>query len=167
MDSCEIKKKLIFSHFMREERGHSLNETELNSNHANNTAPSAGTHALLGSREPCSSTSRALPFLTQFNSTHRLRPATLYSPCYHWQWLQHPAISNMLATDAYSRSLLVSLQGFWPWHMVPSLSLPPWSLQCWGSHHSWGCIFTDELFWPLRVASFSCYPRPCCVFKTS
>ena len=42
----------------------------------------------------CNTASQVLTFKTRkFNSTHRLRPAPLYSLCSHGQWPHHPDIS--------------------------------------------------------------------------
>ena len=129
---------IIFSHFMREDPGcsHSLNKTKLNSNHANNSVPSAWHSWTSGLQR-----FYATPLLdissdisNTHNSTQLIGSGQLHStasalmgsglPSWYLHLLGVPKAAPL-------HSLLVSFQGPWPWHMEPSLSLPPWLHQSW------------------------------------
>ena len=97
-------------------------------------SPVPGTHELLGSRD-----SMQLHFLSSgisntHNSTQLIGSGQLHStasalmgsglPSWYLHLLGVPKAAPL-------HSLLVSFQGPWPWHMEPSLSLPPWLHQSW------------------------------------
>lgn len=51
-------------------------------------------------------------------------------------------------------------QGLWSWHMVPSLTFTPWSLQSWIFRCSCGCTCTGYLFRDSAFTIQCCSPWP-------
>lgn len=60
---------------------------------------------------------------------------------------KHPGLLLQLVwMYVYQQPLLGSLQGFWPYHIVPSFNFFPWPLRSWPFYCNWGCTFMHELF---------------------
>lgn len=59
--------------------------------------------------------------------------------------LQYAGVSTVAEGALFSVASPTLSSGTWPCHMIPSLSFSPLSLQSWGCHCNWDCIFTSDL----------------------
>lgn len=77
----------------------------------------------------------------QTRSIPHLLPSFMLTP---WDWhLQTAGVSA--SSEACNFTNILSWahsKGLWPYHMVPCLSVSPWSLWFWGFYCAWGCTFT-------------------------
>ena len=69
--------------------------------------------------------------------------------------LSYPAPAGL---HLHQESVLGSLHGLWPCHMVPSLQFSLFSLQFWSFQINLSCSFNNGFYWPLRMLNLSCYP---------